>query len=68
MLTEPFDYCAVMHPVSVGLSVGLSAAVPPLIMPDTSNEELAPFQKAGVSFLRHVEGCGGRALVHCIAG
>ncbi|CAM9859875.1 unnamed protein product, partial [Scytosiphon promiscuus] len=35
---------------------------------DSSDEELVPFQKAGVSFLRQVEGCGGRALVHCIAG
>ncbi|CAM9419843.1 unnamed protein product [Ectocarpus fasciculatus] len=39
-----------------------------LELADTSEQELAPFQKAGVSFLRQVEGCGGRALVHCIAG
>jgi len=40
----------------------------PIVPLDTNEEELAPFQKAGVSFLRQVEGCGGRALVHCIAG
>eukprot|EP00752_Nemacystus_decipiens_P012738 g11282.t1 len=35
---------------------------------DTNEEQLAPFRKMGVSFLRRVEECGGRALVHCIAG
>ncbi|CAN0024558.1 unnamed protein product, partial [Ectocarpus sp. 12 AP-2014] len=39
-----------------------------LELADTSEQELAPFQKAGISFLRQVEDCGGRALVHCIAG